>query len=260
MNNARIRSGAAALVVLLGCGLLAGGDELPKAESILDRYIEVTGGKAAYDKNHDETAKGTIEFSGKGLTGSITSYEAEPDSEYTVIDISGIGKVESGTDGEVAWERSALTGPRVKTGDERDETLRAALFNARLNWRKLYDSSETQGVETIDGEECYKVVLTPKAGHAETEYYSKKTGLLVKTATVHASQMGDVPSEAVLKDYKEVRGVMMPFTRINRFAGQEIQVHLDSIEVNSDVPKAVFGLPEDVKALLRKNGESHATK
>jgi lactam utilization protein B len=57
-----------------------------------------------------------------------------------------------------------------------------------------------------------------------------------------------------VKDYKAVNGVKMAFTRVNRVAGQEIQVHLDTIEVNADMPKDRFDLPEEIKALLRKNG------
>src|SRR5205809_48530 len=38
--------------MLLAAGALPAADDLPKAETILDKYIEVTGGKAAYEKRH----------------------------------------------------------------------------------------------------------------------------------------------------------------------------------------------------------------
>jgi hypothetical protein len=246
---------------LFTCGIRpALAQDPPKAESLLDRYVEVTGGKAAYDKIHNEVAKGTMELTGKNVKGVIVSYQAEPNKDYSSVVIEGVGKVESGTDGTVAWENSALAGPRIKTDVERDEMIRASVFNGHLNWRTLYDKVETAGSETVEGDDCYKIVLTPKTGRPETEYYSKKTGLLVKTSSVETSQMGDVPTEALVKDYKEVSGVKMAFTRVNRVAGQEIQVHLDSIEVNADIPKDRFDLPEEIKALLRKNGAVHDAK
>jgi len=251
--------------LLLGCSLWtalaqdapkqdAPKQDLPKGESILDRYVEVTGGKAAYDKIHNEVAKGTLELTGKNIKGTIVSYQAEPNKDYSAVDITGVGKVESGTDGTVAWERSAMAGPRIKTDVERDEMIRASAFNAHLNWRTLYDKVETAGSEAVDGDDCYKIVLTPKSGRPETEYYSKTTGLLVKTSSVNTTQMGDISTESFVKDYKAVNGVKMAFTRVNRVAGQEIQVHLDTIEVNADMPKDRFDLPEEIKALLRKNG------
>ena len=59
----------AAVVLATGAQLAA--DDLPKAETILDKYIEVTGGKAAYEKNHSEVSTGTMEFVGKGIKGSV---------------------------------------------------------------------------------------------------------------------------------------------------------------------------------------------
>lgn len=247
--------------VLVCCSLCASAaEDLPKGEAVLDRYVEVTGGKAAYDKIHTEVAKGTMELTGKNVKGAIVSYEAEPNKNYSAVEIEGVGKVESGTDGTVAWESSAIAGPRIKTDIERDEMIRASVFNAHLNWRTLYNTVETAGSETVDGEDCYKLVLTPKTGRPETEFYSKKTGLLVKTSTINTTQMGEIATEAFVKDYKDVSGVKMAFTRVNRVAGQEIQVHLDSIEVNVDIPKNRFDLPEEIKTLLRKNGAVHDAK
>ena len=246
------------LVCLSFTGLRA--DELPKADEILDRYVEVTGGKAAYNKVHNELTKGTMEFTGKGIKGTIVNWEAEPNKSFTVADLEGVGKVESGSDGDVFWERSALTGPRIKSGDERDEILRASTFNPHLNWRKIYDKAEVAGTETVDGDECYKVVLTPKSGSVMTQFYSKKTGFLVKTSGIHKTQMGDIPAESFLKDYKLVDGseLRMPFTHVNRFAGQEIEMHLQSVQFNVDVPKGRFDLPDEIRALLKKSGGNDA--
>ena len=232
-------------------------DDLPKAETILDHFIEVTGGKAAHEKIHSEVTKGTMEFVGKGIKGKIASYEAEPNKNFTLADLDGIGKVESGTDGDVFWERSAIAGPRIKSGDEREEILRASIFNPHLNWRKLYATFETAGSESVDGEDCYKLLLTPKTGQPVSEWYAKKSGLLLKTSSVHKTQMGDIPADSLLKDYKPVSGILMPFTRIDRFAGQEIQIRVDSIEFDSAIPKDRFELPEEIKALVRKDGTTH---
>ena len=154
------------------CFWPAAAQDLPSGESILQRYVDVTGGKAAYDKIHNEVAKGTMELTGKNVRGMIVSFEAGPNKNYSAVDIEGVGKVESGTDGTVAWENSAIAGPRIKTDVERDEMIRASVFNAHLSWQTLYQKVETTGSETIDGDECYRVVLTPKSGRPETEYYT----------------------------------------------------------------------------------------
>src|SRR5580698_3329100 len=79
-------------------------DDLPKAETILDKYIEVTGGKAAYQKHHNEITKGSFELAAMGLKATMVSFHAEPNKSYTETDLGGMGKVREGSDGTVFWQ------------------------------------------------------------------------------------------------------------------------------------------------------------
>jgi hypothetical protein len=227
-------------------------DPLPKAETILDRYIEVTGGQAAYEKRKSEISTGTVEFAAQNLKGSFTRYAAEPDKSYAAMDLAGVGKIETGSNDGVAWENSALLGPRVKTGEEKSQALREGLFNAQLNWRKMFSKVETAGMETVDGEDCYKVILTPSEGRPETTYYQKKSGLAVRTNTIVVNQMGELPMEVSITDYKDFEGVRMPTKLIQKVAGQEFTMTIQSVKVNPEIPPDRFELPAEVKAVLNK--------
>ena len=127
-----------ALALLFTAAPFFAADEaLPKADTILDRFVEVSGGKATFEKHRNETIHGNLEFTGRGLKGTLTIYQAEPDKNRAIIDIEGVGKIESGTNGDVAWESSALQGPRIKQGIEKADAFRDAAFNCALYWRKL---------------------------------------------------------------------------------------------------------------------------
>jgi hypothetical protein len=238
------------LAPFLAFTLLA--DDLPKAESILDRYLEVTGGKALYQKRKTEIATGTVELPSQGLKGTLTRYAAEPDKNYSVVELEGIGKIESGSVGGIAWDKNAITGPRVKTGEEKAQALREGTFNEHLNWRKNFAKAETAGVETVDGEECYKVVLTPPEGKPENVYYQKKSGLAVKATATVVSQMGEVPMEQTLSDYKDFGGILMPSKIHQKVAGQELLMTIQTVKVNEEIPASKFDPPADVKELLTK--------
>ena len=54
-------------------------DELPKADRIIDAYVEATGGTAAYAKLLTRVENVTIEIAGAGMTFSMTAYYARPD-------------------------------------------------------------------------------------------------------------------------------------------------------------------------------------
>jgi len=227
-------------------------DALPKAETILDRSVEVTGGKAAFEKRHNEVMHGSMEFSGRGIKGSMTVYQAEPDKNLSIIEIEGIGKIESGSNGEIAWENSALQGPRIKQGDEKAGSLRDGTFNAALNWRKLYTKADTAGAETVEGHDCYKVVLTPKEGKPSAEFFDKKTGLMIKTTVTRNTPMGEISAEVVADDYRKEGDVLIPHKLINRAAGQEFLIQVESVEVNVNLPKDRFDLPPEIQGLLKK--------
>jgi hypothetical protein len=63
------RNIAIGAAMVLSLTLARAADDLPKAETILDKYVEATGGKAAYEKHHTEIAKGTLRNGGHGLQG-----------------------------------------------------------------------------------------------------------------------------------------------------------------------------------------------
>jgi len=239
-------------LLLAPATLLAADEALPKAETILDHFVEVAGGKAAFEKHHSEVMHGSLDFTGRGMKGTITVYQAEPDKIRATIELEGVGKIDSGSNGEVAWESSALQGPRVKTGVERADAFRDATFNAPLNWRKIYIKAETKGVETAEGHECYKVVLTPKEGNPTTQFYDKKTGLMVKTATTRTTPMGDISAEVLADDYRTEGDILTPHKLTNRFAGQEFQITLEKLEFNVEIPQDKFALPSEIQALLKK--------
>ena len=157
-----------------------------------------------------------------------------------------------GVNGQIAWENSALLGPRLKTGIERAEAIREGTMNSTANWRKLYPKVENQGIEMVDGEECYKVVMTPAEGQPMVGYYQKKSGLQVKLTSIASTQMGDIPVELIASEYKDFGGILEPAKVTQKTGPQEFSITLDSVEVNPAIPPARFDLPADVRKLAEK--------
>ncbi|HEY6389909.1 MAG TPA: hypothetical protein VIX89_01455 [Bryobacteraceae bacterium] len=239
-------------ILLSSLPFFAADETLPKADTVLDRYVEAVGGKAAIEKHRNEVMHGTIEVVGRGLKGTVTAYQAAPDKELLVIEFEGIGKIESGSNGEVAWERSAIQGPKVKDGVEKADALRDGTFNSLIYWRKLYTKVETTGAEKVEGHDCYKVVMTPKEGKPTTHFYDKESGLLVKTQATRITSAGEIAAEAFSEDYRKEGDMLVPHKLTNKVAGNELQILVTSLEFNADLPKNQFDLPDDIQALLKK--------
>jgi zinc protease len=233
-------------------GALVAADDLPKGDAILDKYVEATGGKAAYAKLHTLIVNGTTEFKAMGLKGKTTIYSAEPDKNYTEIEFAGIGKMQEGDNGDVAWGFSAMQGPRIKDGPERTEARLHGKFNSELNWRDIFKSAETAGVETIDGKTCYKVLLTPKEGPVMTRWFDKDTGYLVKQAATSTTPMGEIQSETMYSDYRKEGDLVTWHKMDTKVATMEINMTVDSVQLNPEIPKTKFDPPDQVKALIKK--------
>jgi hypothetical protein len=225
---------------------------LPKAEQILDRYIEAIGGLAAMEKINNRVTKGTMDVPAAGVKLSITVYSARPNKSYTVIESAATGKIENGSDGEVAWQISATSGPQVFEGKEKASQLHLNIFDRLAQWRKIFKQVETTGMEDVAGKSCYKVVATPPDLAPQTLFFDKDSGLLVKLSMTSESQMGPIPVESFPSDYQPVDGILMPRKNVIKTVGPERVATVDSIEHNVNLPPDRFALPAEIKALIKK--------
>lgn len=232
--------------------LTLGAADLPKAETILDRYVEATGGAAAYESHHNEIITGTMEMAAAHIKGKLTSYRAAPLKSYTDIDIEGIGKIQEGTDGVVAWSLSAMQGPHLKDGDEKAMAFRTARFASEAHWRDDYPKVETVGLEAVNGKQCYRILLTPKDGAPLTQYYDKETGLLEKMSATVKTPMGDIATESSFSDYRREGGLLMAHLAHQSAMGQEIVLTFETVKFDAEIPKDRFNPPAEVQALLNK--------
>lgn len=238
----------------------SGSDEvLPKAEAILDKHLEAMGGRAAHKKLRNRVTKGTFSVPGMIANAKMTTYAAAPQKQYVLIESDMIGKIESGTDGETVWEISTMAGPQVKKDDERAFGLREAIFHGILDWKKLYKSAQCVAVEEIDAAPCYKVVMTPKEGKPETRYYDKKTHLLVKMEFQLVTAMGTMSVVATPSDYKRVDGILIPHKINQEIIGlQKVEIVVESVEHNTEIPADRFKLPAAVQELVDKKAKESA--
>lgn len=225
---------------------------LPSGESLLAKHVEAAGGQAAYDKIKNRVAQGTLEIGAANLTLALSIYAAKPDRLYTLADSDMTGRIESGVVDGVAWENSGMRGAVVKTGQERDDALREALFDALIYWKDSTKTAECVAVADVDGKPAYKVIVTPKIGGAQTIYFDRESMLAVQVETKVAAmgQVVDVVSKP--GDYRDVDGIKVPFTARQYVMGQERVFRMEKVQHNVELPADRFAPPAAIKALLEK--------
>ncbi|MEP6716159.1 MAG: hypothetical protein ABJC09_11335 [Terriglobia bacterium] len=233
-------------------GWLALAANLPSGESLLQKSLESTGGAVALGKIKNAVMIGTVDMTGHNLSGPMAVYQSGEKS-YTVIELAGIGKIEEGFDGTVAWEMSALQGARIKDGDERAAVKRASKITLLGSWRDYYKSARTVASDDVNGKPAWKVELMPKEGSKpEYFYFDKQSGLLARVSMVVPTALGDIPADIAMSDYRVLDGVQTPYVMTQKAMSQVLEMHFDKITYNAEIAPDRFDLPSDVKALNKK--------
>ena len=233
--------------------------KLPDAQQVLEDYVQATGGQTAYDRIQNRVTKAQVTVPGTGITMDMTVYLAKPDKAYTLTESPATGKVEQGCDGKIVWQNSALTGPQLKHGREREDLLNACILDRWTYWRSAFQKVECVGAETVDQHACYRIVAEPKGGgNALTLFFDQTSKLLVKLATNVENAMGKLPMESYFSDYRAVDGVMIPhqikvvFTQL----GREMLSRVIDCNHNVRLPADRFELPASIKALAGRTAQA----
>lgn len=222
---------------------------LPTGEAVIARYVDATGGRAAYAAIRNRVVHGTMEIPSAGVAVAVTVFQAKPSHIYTVVESGQSGRIESGVADGVAWEISPQRGAIVKEGQERADALRDAAFDRLVDWQTTFTRVECVGVEDVDGKPAYRVVLTARVGSPVTADFDCQSGLVVKVQTVVESEGQKAEMAAWPSDYRQVDGIRFAFVTTVNLLGERI-VRVDRVEQNVQLPDDRFALPPAIAALV----------
>jgi hypothetical protein len=240
----------AALVVASSGRPVAAQDSLPAARVIVDRYVAAMGGEAAFAKVTSIHATGRVSIPQQGISGTADVQTARPNKARLVVEVAGIGHIETGYDGKVGWNIDPQSGPALAKGDELVEMGETNWFDAPL--RKADHLREMTTVEktAFDGHPAYKIHIVYPSGREEFAYFDVDSGLDLGHEGKKATPMGTLPSTEIFRDYKTFGDVKQATTIVARVLGIEQVVSIDTCVYNT-VPPNAFDLPPAIKALIK---------
>ena len=226
--------------------------DLPPAEEIIERYIEVTGGRAAYEKLHNMVLRGTISITASGQSVGVTMYKASPNKHLQILESEGVLTFRQGFDGETLWQMNRDNVARIFDGPSKVAQVNEETFNAELRLPELHEGVYMVKIEEMSGEPCYHLLLTSPQVAAQHRFYSVESGLLVARRVVQPGPRGGLSMLVEFSDYEETAGVRFPRRFRKTQMGQEMITIMDSVEVNVDLPADIFDLPEEVQVALEE--------
>jgi len=225
--------------------------DLSTAEGIMEASLAAQGGRDKLGKLKSVKQTGTVLIPQVGLKGTVTIISAPPRNSLITLDIAGFGKAMEGVSGDIAWSFDPSSGGRILKDAERDVSIREATFNADLVWKELYPKAELGGVVDFNGTQAYKITLTAKEGDTQVRFFAKDTLLPVGSQQTRDTQMGKLPLETNVSDYRDVNGLKYPFKLVQKAGPQNIEFALTSVEHDVALPPDTFALPPQIAALQK---------
>lgn len=222
---------------------------LPTAESLWAQHVEAVGGRVALEQYRSSHAVGRFEVPAQGIGGPLELMAAAPNKLLVQIQVSGMGTVRNGYDGEVGWTIHPATGPMVLEGRMLDQLRQQADFYGILRPEVYVQRSETIGESEFDGRPCYKVRVTTRWNEEYFEFFDKATGLLAGSIRTQETPMGALEVTTMTRDYREFGGIKVPARVVQRLLGQEQSFMIESIEYDG-VDDSVFALPQEIRVLV----------
>ncbi|MGE5816301.1 MAG: hypothetical protein ACM36C_17585 [Acidobacteriota bacterium] len=225
-------------------------DKLPAGREIIDRYVQASGGREAMSKHSSRRAVGKISMPAQGVEGDVELLAARPDLMRLKMTISGVGEIQSGYNGKVAWSLNPLTGPMLMQGKSLDQARADADFDSALHLDTQYKAIETLEKTTFEGRPAYKVRAVRMTGDEDIEYYDAENGLMIGAEVTRESPMGPVKATHIEADYKDFGGVKIATKITQRLMGTEQVITISDVEFDK-VDRSAFELPPAIQALVK---------
>ena len=216
-------------------------------DDILAKHYEACGGLAKMKAVNTMRVTGTITL-GPGMEAPFTMERKRPGMRRMEFSLQGMTGIQA-FDGSKTWSVMPFMGkkdPEVGTDEDNKNAQDDADFDGALvDYKTKGHTIELMGKEPVEGADAYKLKVTKKNGNIEYDYLDAETFLLVKTEGKVKRRGTEMEGETTFSDYKEVDGLMQPFSMESgaKEMPQKQKLTFTKIELNVPLDDARFAVP-----------------
>ncbi|HEY5824202.1 MAG TPA: hypothetical protein VIT44_07555 [Cyclobacteriaceae bacterium] len=215
------------------------------ADDVISGYVKFIGGEKNWSKIKTITTSGEYNYGGAAFP--FTTLSKAPNQYKFIVPFNGKHYTQA-FDGIKGWKIDAFKGetqptslsgkPAIALANEADVELEDAF----INYKSKGHQAVLEGKENIESKECFKVKFMRKNGDIETYYFDTKTYALVqKNAISKNVEMEGALFNTTFSDYRNVKGIKIPFKAISKSNGQTIlTITIDKVELNKPIADSEF--------------------
>ena len=219
-------------------------EETPKTSepisgaSIVESYLKAMGGKDELNKLNTLKAEFTMEMMGQSFDGTET--RMAPNKQALELNMKGMKIMRQAFDGKKGYQEQMGQRQEMDAEDITEYAAQTTIIPQMAYVSNKYTINYL-GTSKVGSENVYKLMVTKPGDKTAIEYYSIKTGLLIKEEeTVSAGEMGDVPKTTEYGNYKKVGAYTLPFKITQTVGEQELPMVISKYLINEGVSETDF--------------------
>ncbi len=216
---------------------------LPAIDSILSKYIDAIGGRAAHERLKSRVITGKVELAGSDSWGQLNIYAKAPNKSLTVMNVQPMGQVKHGYDGCTAWSVGDTIGAHTLTGAALSKFSTDADFYREIRLSELYPGIRLMGTVKEKDREYYLVEGFPVVGSEETMFFDAQSGLLTGRDLIQQTSQGPIRVEMRYSDWREVDGIKLPFKITQSMPNLKFVFTVREVKHNVPVDDKLFEKP-----------------
>lgn len=210
------------------------------AEEIINKSIAALGGTEKYQNLKSIFVNAEINSMGFTIPISITQKGKSFYIEQSIMgQIMKIGY--NGTEGWMVNPMSGSSEPQ-KMDEAQLEQFKQQndiTKNPVLKFKEEGNKFELMGIEKVDDVKAYKIKTTNKDIEERILFINSSNYLPIKLVT----ESGEEKGEVLIKDYKDIGGIMMFHLIEVKSQGQDISFKFNEIKLNPEVDDNIFKMP-----------------
>jgi outer membrane lipoprotein-sorting protein len=233
------------IITLVGLAIFSVGAAFAQdLKEILDNHFKAIGQEKILKIQSQVTTGKILQM---GIEMPIKFTTKRPNKAFMEMEIQG-AKVTMGFDGTNGWaiqpwtgssEPVDLVGPDLRPLEEMSD-LDGNLWNYQEKGHQL----EMVGTEDLAGTEVYVIKNTRKNGNIFYYYLDSKKYIILKMKYKMVVNGQETEMVALMSNFKDVDGYVMPFTTEQKFDGQTgMTINYDEVKFNVEIDDAIFLKP-----------------
>jgi outer membrane lipoprotein-sorting protein len=225
------------------------------AQTVDELIAKSVAARGGLDKmKATNSARLTGSFEAGPMQAGFVEVTKRPNKLRRDITIQGLNLVQA-YDGQNGWQIVPFTGKKDAepiSGDElKDLQEEADTDGPLVDYKQKGNKVELVGKEKVEGTAAYNLKVTLKNGDVRNVYLDADSYLPIKSTGKTTRRGTEIMVESSMGDYKEVSGVLVPFSIQVHLQGAEIdteKITFSKVEFNVPVDDSVFKMPPPAPA------------